>query len=90
MLDVFAVCIAILVGLLCGWWLRGSDPRYLRIRAQSVDAARTREMLERLRELTHDVASDVDKHKALMGRISEELNATDDQRRQWYCVLWEN
>ncbi len=79
MLQVFVVCTAILVGLVCGWWLRGSDPRYLRIRAQSADAARTREVLERLRDLTHNVASDVDKHKALMGRISEELHATDDK-----------
>ena len=79
MLEVFVVCTAILVGLVCGWWLRGSDPRYLRIRTQTADAARTREVLERLRDLTHNVASDVDKHKALMGRISEELHASDDQ-----------
>jgi diguanylate cyclase len=79
MLGLFVVCTALFVGFVCGWWLRGSDPRYLRICAQSADAARTREVLERLRDLTHNVASDVDKHKALMGRISEELHATDDQ-----------
>ncbi len=79
MLGVFLVCIAIFVGILCGWWLRGSDHRYVRIRAETVDASRTREVLERLRELTHNVASDVDKHKALMGRISEELHASDEQ-----------
>ncbi len=80
MLEVFVVCTALLAGLACGWWLRGNDPRYLRIRTQAADAARTREVLERLRELTHNVASDVDKHRAMMGRISSELHASDEQQ----------
>ena len=79
MLEVFVVCTAIFAGLVCGWWLRGANPRYQRIRTRSADAARTREVLERLRDLTRNVASDVDKHKALMGRINEELNASDEQ-----------
>lgn len=78
MLEVCVVCTAIFVGLVCGWWLRGNDPRYLQIRTQAADAARTREVLNRLRDVTHNVASDVDKHKALMGRISEELHASGE------------
>jgi diguanylate cyclase (GGDEF)-like protein len=80
MLEVLLVCTAIFVGLGCGWWLRGNDPRYVRIRTQAADSARTREVVQRLRELTRNVASDVDKHKALMGRISEELHASDEQQ----------
>ncbi len=80
MFHLFVVCTAVLIGIGCGWWLRGSDPRYLRIRTQAADAARTREVLDRLRELTHNVASDVDKHKAMMGRISDELTATEEQQ----------
>lgn len=80
MLVVFLVCTAIVIALVCGWWLRGNDPRYLRIRTQSADAARTREVLDRLRELTRNVASDVDKHKALMGRINDELHSSDEQQ----------
>ena len=80
MLEVVFICAGIFVGLLCGWWLRGNDPRFLRIRTQADEAARTREVLTRLRDVTHNVASDVDKHKALMGRLSDELNASDDQQ----------
>lgn len=78
MLELVAVCIALGAGLAGGWWLRGADPRYQRVRAQAADAARARDALERLRELTHNVASDVDKHKALMGRINKELSASDE------------
>lgn len=75
MLELFAICTALVVGLGCGWWLRGAAPHYLRILTQAEDAARARETLDRLRNLTHDVASDVDKHKALMGRINNQLNS---------------
>ncbi len=80
MLQIVVVCATLLIGVACGWWLRGTDPRYLRIRTQAADAARTREVLDRLRELTHNVASDVDKHKAMMGRISDELSTADEQQ----------
>ena len=78
MFEVFVVCTAVLIGLVCGWWLRGASPRYVRIHTRSDDAARTREVLERLRELTQNVAADVDKHKALMGRITDELHASEE------------
>jgi diguanylate cyclase (GGDEF)-like protein len=79
MFEVVIVCTAVLVGLLGGWWLRGSDPRLQNSRPRTDDAQRAREMLERLRELTHNVAADVDQHKALMGRITDELHTSEDQ-----------
>jgi diguanylate cyclase len=79
MLEVIAVITALVVGLALGWWMRGNDPRFVRLRARSDDAARAREALDRLRELTRNVAEDVDKHKALMGQINDELNASDAQ-----------
>ncbi|MHB8866635.1 MAG: GGDEF domain-containing protein, partial [Pirellulaceae bacterium] len=79
MLDVVVVCTAVVVGLLGGWWLRGNDPRLHNSRSSGHDAARARATLERLRELAQNVAADVDKHKALMGRITSELHASEDQ-----------
>lgn len=79
MLNVLAVCIAVSGGLLVGWWLRGAVPRTLPVRPRSDDAVRAREMLERLRELTRNVAADVDQHKALMGRITDELHSADER-----------
>jgi diguanylate cyclase len=79
MLDVVVVCTAVLVGLVGGWWLRGNDPRVQRPRREPDNAERAREILERLRDLTRNVAADVDKHQALMGRITDELHASEDQ-----------
>ena len=79
MLEVVVVCTAVIVGLLGGWWLRGNDPRLHHVRPRTDEAARAREILERLRELTQNVAADVDKHKALMGRITHELHTSEDQ-----------
>lgn len=79
MWDVVVVCTAVLVGLLGGWWLRGNDPRIQRLSYPFDNADRAREILERLRELTRNVAADVDKHQALMGRITDELHASEDQ-----------
>ncbi|MHB8970316.1 MAG: diguanylate cyclase domain-containing protein [Pirellulaceae bacterium] len=79
MFEVVVVCTAVLMGLLGGWWLRGNDPRWQNGRPRTDDAQRAREILERLRELTHNVAADVDQHKALMGRITDELHASEDQ-----------
>ncbi len=79
MLDVVVVCTAIVAGLVGGWWLRGNDPRFQRLPRESDQTDRAREILERLRELTRNVAADVDKHQALMGRITSELHASEDQ-----------
>jgi diguanylate cyclase len=79
MLNVLVVCTAVLVGLLVGWWLRGAAPGTPQLRQRSDDAVRAREILERLRELTRNVAADVDQHKALMGRITDELHATEER-----------
>ena len=79
MLDVVVVCTAVLAGLVGGWWLRGNDPRLQRVPRESDQADRAREVLERLRDLTRNVAADVDKHQALMGRITSELHASEEQ-----------
>jgi diguanylate cyclase len=79
MLDVLVVCTAVFVGLVGGWWLRGNDPRLQRMAPTGDEPERTREVLERLRDLTRNVAADVDQHQALMGRISDELHASEDQ-----------
>ena len=75
MLMVMVVTTALVIGLVCGWWLAEPNrvPRGV-VPDQEASSA-TREVLERLRELTRHVASDVDKHKTLMGRITRELNA---------------
>jgi diguanylate cyclase (GGDEF)-like protein len=80
MLEVLVVCTAVLIGLLGGWWLRGNNPRIQAPRSRDEDALRAREMLDRLRELTQHVAADVDQHKALMGRINDELHASEERQ----------
>lgn len=80
MLEIIAICTALAVGIACGWWLRGTEHPSLRLSVPAQDAAHTREMLQRLRELTQDVASDVDRHRALMGQVREELDAAAGQQ----------
>jgi diguanylate cyclase len=75
MLMVLVVITALVIGLVCGWWLRGAESSPARVSSAQEASAPTREVLERLRELTRHVASDVDKHKTLMGRITRELHA---------------
>ena len=80
MLDVLVVLTAVVVGLIGGWWLRGADPRVSRSKGSDTDGgADSREVVQRLRALTRDVAADFDQHKDLMRQMNSELHALEAQ-----------
>ena len=80
MLDILVVLTAVFVGLIGGWWLRGADPRVSRSKSGDTDGgAESREVIQRLRALTRDVAADFDQHKDLMRQMNSELHALESQ-----------
>ena len=78
MLDVLVVMTAVVVGLIGGWWLRGSESNGTRPNSRDSDGEKDpREVVQRLRELTRDVAADFDQHKDLMRQMKNELHALE-------------
>jgi diguanylate cyclase len=78
MLDLLVVLTAVVVGLIGGWWLRGADSSASRRKnSRHGGPADSREVIQRLRELTRDVAADFDQHKDLMRQMKSELHALE-------------
>ena len=80
MLEFFVVITTLAVGLLTGWWLRGTSSFGALPRQRADESEKTEVVIQQLRQLTQNVAEDVDKHQALMGQLNDELQANSDRQ----------
>jgi diguanylate cyclase (GGDEF)-like protein len=78
-IDITFAVITLSMGIMAGWWLCSRTPQRAMERSTSDEVRCAREVLDRLRSLATNVATELGEHSSRVEEINEELVSTDAQ-----------